>query len=471
MISCAAFLAITLPFFAKEFTETVSAESLENTEFGLITEWEDENTEVSEEPAGESYRLKREETYDRSSGDLSEVILYEYNDLGLLQNKTYWRYKDTENGGYWSASDIFAYQYNEKQQLVKQFYPFGRVNNYFYDDYGNCIKEEYEKNTENWHVVTRTFDDNGSVLTELSDLLDESGKSLFPEGYKYIYDGNGRLLKEDDYFGHSETHSVTYEYDDAGNMVKKTDIYGDRVTVFTYTYDQNGYLISSTTGSVYSETPDSIYEYMYDENGNMQTVSTEGVIVNRYTYEKDVQKETKGLWREAYRNYLKKANDRDWNYVDIFLFYLDDDNIPEMYIRTGVYATGDSVCYYDGINVQEKIVGSSGRMMYYPEKGLFYYSGGHQGVYPTDVYEFKDRQLTLIGHGCKLVDPYNEGSVRYSWNDIPVSEQEYMSQIDMLVDPLMRLELGGSTTSRYLPVETSNPYSYDMMVGVLSNVK
>lgn len=470
----------------KKYSDWSAAESITvSTEESINSAEKEDNNEIV-------YHLKTEENYNINDGSLNNIVRYEYNDAGLVQNMTMWSCSDdSAEGRTWTGEKITSYQYNSEGQLNKEIsssttlgkeitsYQYNdqgllskktvttpsytREEEYTYDERGNCIREESGKWTENWSILDRTYDENGRILTEVSDWLSASGESLFSEGYRFVYDEQGRLLRKDDYFGNGGM-GVEYIYDDFGNISEETEFYGDHKTTMRYTYDNLGHKLTSE--ELFYDQSMGLSSYTYDEDGNLLSVTTDGVLVTRYVYEGTRQKDTDSSWKTAMMNEISSiASDQ----IGIaYMFYLNNDDIPEILYDTTIYASGMYLIWYDGESVHNEIVASGARIFFIPRSGIFLTEGGIQGIYKTDVYELSGGEIKTIAEGQQEIHLSNEADNQYEWNAVAVTKEQYYTELDKLVDPNLRTEIGRYLYSQELAKNAPNPYDFEQIISVLS---
>jgi len=165
--------------------------------------------------------------------------IYEYNDDGMVVSTT-------DAPGYTTT-----YEYDANKNKTRETNPLGYSTYYTYDGQGNMAST-----TDPLGSITRyAYNAYGQVLTATDPL----GHTTTNE-----YDLKGNLTKTTDALG----NVTTYEYDDSGNMSASVDPLGTRAE---NSYDQYGYLVETVVrdqGSVVRNT------YTYDENGNQITSTT-----------------------------------------------------------------------------------------------------------------------------------------------------------------------------------------------------
>ncbi|MDE7271480.1 MAG: hypothetical protein K2N95_00200 [Lachnospiraceae bacterium] len=143
-------------------------------------------------------------------------------------------------------------------------------------------------------------------------------------------------------------------------------------------------------------------------------------------------------WKEAYIDFIDKMHIAEtvtdnWDYS---LIYVDDDEIPELFIYTGSMAGGETiVSFYDGT------IGTMNRercgMQYIEYGGLLYNGNGNMGFYPCNVYSLEKGVFSEIGTGWiseHFDEQGNFDDYVYFWEDSAVTEAEFEASVDELID-------------------------------------
>jgi len=162
-------------------------------------------------------------------------------------------------------------------------------------------------------------------------------------------------------------------------------------------------------------------------------------------------------WQEAYADFIQKLHGTisEYGEMDYSLIYVDDNDIPELFIYTGGMATGEFiVSFYDGnIGVMNR---ERCGTQYIEYGGLLYNMNGNMGFSPCNIYMLKNGKFSEIGTGwCSEHCDENENWYwDYFWEDSPVTEAEYIAHINELID-----------TSKC--VEPSTLYSKDEILEIL----
>ena len=205
-------------------------------------------------------------------GDDGRVTSFVY-DSGAYLNYTYDdanKTVSTESSTETTTSET----YNDALMIVSTTDEDGNTTEYTYDEYYRTVTETMEGTT-----VTYTYDDNGNLLSEVSD--DEDAENTY-----YTYDVNGNVIRQQ-----TGTAYTYYVYNDNGELTLtatlKADYKGDipelynaDLTCFdtvSYTYD-NG-MLTKTVDSKENET----VTYLYDSYGNAVKTTSSKVKDNETT--------------------------------------------------------------------------------------------------------------------------------------------------------------------------------------------
>lgn len=153
-------------------------------------------------------------------------------------------------------------------------------------------------------------------------------------------------------------------------------------------------------------------------------------------------------WRKAYIDYLNTNEEiapyaqGDYGFT-FALIYLDDNDVPELFVDTGVEAGGQYIAtYYDDKVVTHHFsrIGSQ----YIERSGLVYTNTGHMDYYPLTITKLEDGIFTEIGSGISYVSeedwekmtsdenyPY---ILTYEWEDESVTEEQFNAKVAELYD-------------------------------------
>ncbi len=106
-------------------------------------------------------------------------------------------------------------------------------------------------------------------------------------------------------------------------------------------------------------------------------------------------------WKAAYLTYLEENKD---TYVSFALVYLDDDEIPELYLSGNCEAVGDAVCSWQSGKIAEVHLNRIDGGSYAERSGVLINQNGNMGHSYTHVYQ-------LTGDGFILTFPPSMQSV------------------------------------------------------------
>lgn len=188
------------------------------------------------------------------------TIKYRYNAYGSV---TEILYPD-------QSKEYFAY--TKSGALDTHTLPSGRVINYLYDTLGNVISKSHSMNNE--FIGKELFEYKGDLLLKSRDL----------EGHvtQYDYDGAGRKIHEE-----RCGRVISYHYDTLGNIDEIVRENGENSLHTYFRYDLLGNVLekrnTDSSGTVLT-----LFNYTYDEDGNVHTVehNINGVdAVDTYTHD------------------------------------------------------------------------------------------------------------------------------------------------------------------------------------------
>lgn len=179
-----------------------------------------------------------------------------------------------------------------------------------------------------------------------------------------------------------------------------------------------------------------------EEESTKETESTEEVSEKPSMEQaENAEKKTKD-WKEIYLEYLDKYEKDTWavNAWTYSLIYVNEDDIPELVIDSGIEAGGcEILTYYEGaVDVLKNY-----RLNFdYIEKGnRFCNSDGNMGSYYDYVYTIENGKWTCIGEGRYgdgengvQQDENGDFIYVYSWEGESVDEQEYAQRLSEVYD-------------------------------------
>ncbi|MBP3391951.1 MAG: hypothetical protein J6L76_04105 [Clostridia bacterium] len=97
-------------------------------------------------------------------------------------------------------------------------------------------------------------------------------------------------------------------------------------------------------------------------------------------------------WKTAYSDYLEAKKEA---YLSYALVYMDNDDVPELYLSGNCEAVGDSICTFRNGTVVEQPLNRIGGGWYIKKSGEIFNRNGHMGHISIHVYELTDKGFTL----------------------------------------------------------------------------
>ncbi len=302
--------------------------------------------------------------------------------------------------------------------------------------------ESEEKETKDEQLGKDTQIDENHLIARVN-YYDSDGLLLYYETFTYFDDG---LMCS------STMHSINYYSDNLS--------YPDNEYSMIYQYDENGEMTLcmldalSGSGMYDADTGKVVMGYEYDDEGN----STEIFI---YPYEETIEEERFGVdpskteiltggarvfnttqckeWAGTYLDMMGKveAADEVTDMTVCRLMYINDDDIPELWIDYGYGYAGAEVCTVNGDEVDE-VWFNHGYAYYVERENSIYICQGHMGDYADDIYEINNGKYCHVAGGTYVESEernWDEAPVLiYHWNDKEVTEQEYEESLKKAFD-------------------------------------
>ena len=445
------------------------------TNIDLITEYEELQVVV----ITRQKQLTRVDRYDEA-GDLDRCYRFSYKSNEHLDKIDFVEFYKGEV----STESTTTFTYDAEDRLLSRI----KVNpewpdestgvKYSYDSHGNVIteyqwegggvEETYEYDAQGRIVRTNSVFESGSSVTEHT--YDSSGRlikdvetsrddySTWTDVTEYSYDAEGRLSRvvTD---GEYDTSTITYDYSylpfvimeyswDGGHYyyVNLADGSSDmwNLTICddpVFYTDEDGYLAKIVDEDEYYGAY--TYEFLYDDetakpvNGPFKfgsgAVSQENTPDEENGSDEENGPDDESGWKKLYYDFMvqdrENADDsRDWDDVTYELIYVDEDEIPEMFIDYGVYAEGCCLVTVANDRLYTHPL-SMGMITYVEHGGVFQHSWGHQGMFGDVIYELKDGMVSTIVEG--EYDVYED---KHHWDGKLVSEKEYNQKIEQYLD-------------------------------------
>ena len=133
-------------------------------------------------------------------------------------------------------------------------------------------------------------------------------------------------------------------------------------------------------------------------------------------------------WKQAYLSLLETMKDY---HKPQALVYIDNDDIPELYLNGDCEATGDGIYSYKNGTVVEQRLKRTWGGRYIEKSGEIFNYNGNMGVYITDVYKLTDEGFyqTFSALTTETIEEWvnDEPVLSYGFfvEDVAVSEAEY----------------------------------------------
>ena len=165
-------------------------------------------------------------------------------------------------------------------------------------------------------------------------------------------------------------------------------------------------------------------------------------------------------YKKAYLDFLK---DKQESHRLFALVFIDDDDIPELYLKGASEAEGDMVCSFkNGAVITQQLNRTSGGK-YTPRSGDMINQNGNMGRCYTNVYKLNDSGFTKTFNALSVENVEHIGEEEYNFiyeyfvEDAPVSEAEYNIAVNSAFDFSQAVRLD------------ENAVSYDEIVQQLQN--
>ena len=148
-------------------------------------------------------------------------------------------------------------------------------------------------------------------------------------------------------------------------------------------------------------------------------------------------KATTSEWKAAYLEFIEKNNGA---YTSFALVFVDNDDIPELYMSGVCEAEGDRICSYKNGTVVDAYMNRRGGGKYVAREGTVINKNGHMGRCYTTVYRLDENGFTQIlsalsvEHYEHLGNEEYEITYEYSIEGQAASEEEYTAAINASFD-------------------------------------
>ncbi|MGN0398986.1 MAG: M4 family metallopeptidase [Blautia sp.] len=285
---------------------------------------------------------------------------------------------------------------------------------------------------DTWEAAKQYCEEQGGYLATITS----------PEENEFLYNYLREFSYESAYFGLTDSK-------EEGNWIWEN---GESVSYTNWHEDEPN-----------SENPDEDYTMFYfkyedgtwnDGDFGRQTVNSGRVFICEWG-EPGTQKISGAsyddAWKQAYITYINEnvPDQTEYNKVEIRLLYIDNDDIPELFINYGSTAEGGVICYFDGNDLQTQWIWNNG--VSYIEKGnLFCSCGGNMGQLYDAFYSVSNGTFEELCRGEIKIsyDQKGQEHISYYWKGKEVSEEEYQTCKKDLFKPELVANLPSACTKQ-----------------------
>ena len=145
------------------------------------------------------------------------------------------------------------------------------------------------------------------------------------------------------------------------------------------------------------------------------------------------------------------------------LVFIDNDDIPELYLKGSSEAEGDMVCSFKNGSIIKQQLNRTGGGKYTPRSGDMINQNGNMGRCYTNVYKLNEDGFAKTFNALSVENVEHIGGEEYNFiyeyfvEDAPVSEAEYNTAVNSAFDFSQAVRLD------------ENAVSYDEIVQQLQN--
>lgn len=157
-------------------------------------------------------------------------------------------------------------------------------------------------------------------------------------------------------------------------------------------------------------------------------------------------------WKTAYLDFIeRRENTYDYNYK-YALVYVDNNDIPELYVQGVCEADGDLVLSYKKGKIIEQHLGRLFGGKYIERSGKIINQNGHMGGYYDNIYKLDENgfsQILRASYTERYVGDANDPEVitEYSIDGNIVSKDEYNAAINTVFDISAAVRFSDSAVS------------------------
>ena|GEM_PF-2761871 len=154
------------------------------------------------------------------------------------------------------------------------------------------------------------------------------------------------------------------------------------------------------------------------------------------------QGQNREVWKQLYIDFINENLD-SFEWATFSLVYLNDDNIPELWVDTGIGPLGPFLCTVTDNELDYWWEGWHTNLSYIERENVFVISTSHSSIYleTDEVYAIQDGKFVLLHFGYYGIEDYQqaimpdaEDLVTYFWDNIEVTELEYQNLLSTAFD-------------------------------------
>lgn len=299
---------------------------------------------------------------------------------------------------------------------------------------------------------TRRYQDNTYYLAPMIFFQDSSTTVQEKRGYEYIGWSGPRFFYIDTFYGDSkDSPSILYEsrlsatyfredydYKTDTFKIEETDdavCFAEDLTELSGVPSSDGAYTSKVYIVLSSSTHPSldIRLGVFEEDGIWYAYSMDFVYFELSENLVEILMKNGIIpypdYKDAYLSFLKSKKE---SHTSFSLVFIDDDDIPELYLRGVSEAEGDIVCSFKNGAVVEQRLGRTGGGRYIERSGKMINQNGHMDRYYDVVYNLDGNGFSTVLNG-RYEESYahigDDGRIDihrdYFIDDAPVSEAEY----------------------------------------------
>ena len=150
-----------------------------------------------------------------------------------------------------------------------------------------------------------------------------------------------------------------------------------------------------------------------------------------------VAQEITANYNQAYLNFLSDKKD---SHSSFSLVFIDNDDIPELYLKGVSEAEGDMICSFKNGGVVYQYLGRIGGGKYVEKSGSIINQNGHMGQYYDNIYKLDKNGFSEVLN-ARYTERYEhigneEYNIYYEYfiDDTAVSEAEYNNAVNAAFD-------------------------------------